>query len=248
MSDIEVIPFYTKDAERAVREIIRDTEDEIRDLQGIRSKLEPGMPANKFRKDWEKFAKPSEEFDFYQDRLQQVMADNGFRDKIYADMYDEFSMIADNSQGAQAVVRNLQNSDTIMAPMAQQLDYLLEYSEKAREDQLEDFGKEQDRLQDYVNHLDEIVGGFEQMNQYQMPLESVDQAMDFWRQVESFEDRVERMRSEREDDYSGNYNSVNPYGFFQDVYNEEIGVGQPVERDIDAVESRSEEAKRNIIF
>lgn len=248
MSDIEVIPFHTRDAQKSIRQIIRDTEDEIRDLKDIRSTLEPGMSSKKFKREWKKFAKPSEDFDFYQNRLQQVMEDNGFSDRVYADMYDEFSMIAENSQGAAAVVQNLQNSDTIMAPMAQQLNHLLGYSKTAREAQIEDFGKEQDRLEDYVHRLDELVDGFEQMNSYELPLESVDQAAEFWERVEGFEDRVERIRSEREDDYADDYNSTDPYAFFQDVYGEEIGVSQPVMSDLDAVESRADEAKDNIVF
>lgn len=253
---IEVIPYHTQDAEKAVESLVEEAETEIEEVEDLKHFLKQSATGvssindlpntDEFKDRWWSLSKPDEEYEFFQERLDDLMEEHNLSERVYADMYDEFTLMPQYEDAAEAVVNSLQNNDVITPQLASTLYEFMNVSQSARQLQIEDFQTEKQRLQHYQEELDEIVNSFEEMNQDTLPLE-VDTAAEYWDNLESFDERVERIRTERQNDYDGeDYNAVNLHGFLQDFYGEEIGVRQPVMADLNAVDSRTEEAKNNI--
>lgn len=251
--NVEVIPFHTREAHNRVDYLIEDTKEEMQEIQELKQFVKQAANLNdmprteEFLEKWREISKPDEEYDFFQERLEQVQEDHNLPDKVYADIYDEFTMLPQYKESAEAVINALQQNGQVTPPLAGQLNQFLNYSQAARKSQIQDFKVEKHQLSQYTEELDEIVNSFEDMNQYQLPLE-VDRANSFWQQLESFEERVSRIRSERKEDYERDYNSVNLHGFLEDIYGEDFGVRQPVRADLNAAESRTKEAQNNIVI
>ncbi len=251
--ELQVIPRHTADAAERVDELVDETKEQIQEIDNLKPMVNGQYSMNDmprtddFVNAWQEVSKPSEGYDFYQQRLQTVMDEENISDIVMADIYDEFTLFPEYQEMAEATVASLQNNDVIVPALASQINNFLTASQNARIYQLNDFEKERQRLKTYDEELDQVVQKFERMNEYEMPVD-VDRANSFWDQLESFEDRVERLRDSREDDYEGDYNAANVYAFFSDLYGEDIGVEQPVMRDLDAVESRVEEGKENLVI
>ncbi len=251
--ELQVIPGHTAEAADRVDDLVSETQEQIQELEELKAMVNRQYTVNdmpqtsEFVNAWQEVSKPSEEYDFYQQRLQQVMDEENISDLVMADIYDEFTLFPQYQEMAEATVNSLQNNDVIVPALAGQLNKFLKASQNARVYQLNDFEKERQRLRTYDEELDQVVEEFQRMNQYEMPLD-VDRAQSFWDQLESFEERMDRLRSSREDDYDGDYNAADIYAFFTNLYDEDLGVEQPVMADIDAVESRVEEGKNNIVI
>lgn len=252
-NNVEVIPFYTREAEDRVDYLIEDTKEEMQEIEELKQFVKQAstisdMPdTEEFLEKWREISKPDEEYEFFQERLEQVQEDHNLPDVVYADMYDEFTMLPEYKESAEAVIGALQQNDKVTPPLAGQLTQFMNYSQAARRSQIQDFKVEKNRLNQYTEELNEIVNSFEDMNEYTLPFD-VDRANSFWDQLETFDERVENMRAEREEDYEREYNSVNLHGFLEDIYGEDIGVRQPVRADLKAVDSRTEEARDNIVI
>ena len=251
--ELRVIPGHTSEAADRVDDLLDETQEQIQQIENLKAMVNGQYSVNdmpqtdEFVNAWQEVSKPSEEYDFYQQRLQGIMEDENISDIVMADIYDEFTLFPQYQEMAEATVNSLQNNDVIVPALAGQLNNFLKASQNARVYQLNDFEKERQRLRTYDDELDQVVEEFERMNQYEMPLD-VDRAQNFWDQLESFEERMDRLRSSREDDYDGDYNAADIYAFFTNLYGEDLGVEQPVMADLQAVDSRVDEARDNIVI
>jgi len=251
--ELEVIPEHTAEAADRVNNLVDETKEQIQEIEDLKPMVDGQYSINDmpntedFVEAWRDVSKPSEEYDFYRDRLHQIMDEQNFTDIVYADIYDEFTLFPQYQDLADTVVSSLKQNDVIVPPLAAQINNFMKGSQNARIYQLNDFEKERQQLRSYEEELGEITDRFQEMNQHRMPLD-VDRANSFWRQLESFDERVESMRESREADYDGDYNTADLYAFLGDTYEADLGVRQPVMADLDAVESRTEEARDNIVI
>lgn len=251
--ELQVIPRHTAEAVDTAEDLVDETKEQIQNLEELKAlvngqySMEDMPETREFVDTWQDISKPSEEYEFYQERLQRIMDEEDISDMVMADMYDEFTMFPQYQELAETTVDSLQNNDVIVPALAGQLNKFLKASQNARVYQLNDFEKERQRLRTYDEELGQIIEEFERMNQYEIPLD-VERASNFWDQLESLEERMDRLRSSREDDYEDDYNAADIYGFFTDLYDAELGVENPVIRDFQAVESRVDEAKANIVI